>query len=226
MTSGIYRIELGNGWFYIGSSNNLSRRENQHLNALKRGDSHNVRMQRNWNKYKSFKFVILELCCENNLLIKEQALLNVYFKTSKCLNSIPVAGRTTGYKHTDAVKKILSKPKSDDHRKKLSDAMKTSSLATAHLKQLHQSQIGRHPSNATRKKMSKSGMDVPHSEETYAKVAAHLRRLNKSRIGLSHSAEHCAKLSAVRKGKKHSVETRLKMSAAAKAYHLRKAQAA
>lgn len=224
--TGIYRINLGNGLFYIGSSDDIQRRERQHISTLKYKTHRNKRMQRNWNKYQVFQFEVLELCSENDLLTKEQALLDVHFGTLKCANLVSIAGRTTGYKHTEATKKMLSRPRSEAARKKLSDAHKSSPRAMAHLKQLHEAQIGRHASIETRQKMSKSGMGVPHSAETRAKLKTHLTQLNKSRIGLSHSVEHCAKLSAARKGKKHSAKTKQRISNAKKSYWAaRKAQA-
>jgi len=212
--TGIYRINLGNGLFYIGSSDDIQRRERQHISTLKYQTHRNKRMQRNWNKYQVFEFEVLELCSENDLLTKEQALLDVYFGTSKCANLVSIAGRTTGYKHTKATKKMLSRPRSEATRKKLSEAMKTSLPAINHLKQLHETQIGRHPSKETREKMSRSGMGVPHSAETRAKLKIHLTQLNKSRIGMPQSAEQIRKSAAGRTGSRRSDATKAKMSIA------------
>jgi len=78
-TSGIYRIDLGNGWFYIGSAQNLERRKRQHRSALDRKDHFNRVMQRCWNKYGIFEFVILQKCATDELVIYEQTHLDKHF---------------------------------------------------------------------------------------------------------------------------------------------------
>ena len=85
---GIYKIiNLINGKFYIGSSNNLIKRWRDHLYRLRNNKHMNKHLQNAYNKYgeSSFAFVILE---SNNswsgeeLREKEQEYLDYYFENS------------------------------------------------------------------------------------------------------------------------------------------------
>ena len=72
MNSGIYRIDVGNGWFYIGQTANLIKRKSSHYRALKRKEHVNTIMQNCWNKYQVFEFTVLEKCDIPELLMREQ----------------------------------------------------------------------------------------------------------------------------------------------------------
>ena len=82
MNSGIYRIDLGNGWFYIGSAVNLSRREAVHRSTLNHGKHSNIKVQRCWNKYRVFVFNVLEICEKSELISREQFYLDKYFNNN------------------------------------------------------------------------------------------------------------------------------------------------
>jgi group I intron endonuclease len=74
MDIGIYRITCtGNNKCYIGQSIYLHRRENEHLNDLKRGKHHNRFLQNSYKKYgsDSIKFEIIELCEKSQLNKRE-----------------------------------------------------------------------------------------------------------------------------------------------------------
>ena len=58
MNSGIYQIVINNKG-YIGSTNNFSRRKNEHISLLKRNTHTNKKLQNSYNKYKKFNFNIL-----------------------------------------------------------------------------------------------------------------------------------------------------------------------
>ena len=130
-TSGTYRINLGNGWFYVGSSNNLGLRRRDHLTLLRNGHHKNEIVQRCFNKYGIFEFVILELCGEGDRISKEQDLLDAHCRETKCANiakdaRAPMLGR----KHTDATRKAISDkhigvPKSDAAKAAMSKAWET-----------------------------------------------------------------------------------------------------
>ncbi len=71
---GIYNIiHKESGKYYIGSSKDIKKRFNRHLNELKRNIHHNIYLQRAWNKYggKSFEFKIVEHCDKEVLFEKE-----------------------------------------------------------------------------------------------------------------------------------------------------------
>ena len=126
---GIYRIELGNGHFYIGSSADLDRRERHHRNDLLRGNHRNGKMQSCWNKYKVFEFTVLFECPVDELLQREQELIDMHFKEPKNANFAPTAGSALGVVHTADTRAKLSAlrkgiPKSPEWRAKISASQK------------------------------------------------------------------------------------------------------
>ena len=75
MKSCIYQIlNLVNGKFYIGHSQNYDTRWWEHERRLRKNRHDNIHLQRAWNKYGSenFEFILIELVSEENLLIREQ----------------------------------------------------------------------------------------------------------------------------------------------------------
>lgn len=157
--SGIYRIDLGNDWFYGGSSTNLDQRHRNHLREL-RADRHNNQiMQGCFNKYGVFEFVIVGLCPPSDILFLEQVWLDKNFLHPKCVNICRVAGNTAGYKHSIAA------------LNKMSEHAKTSPAAIAHQTELHNARIGTVHSAATRRQMSAKKIGIPRSSATKAKIA-------------------------------------------------------
>lgn len=79
---GIYRIfNSKNKKMYIGSSKNIGNRWRQHINNLNKNKHHSSKLQRAWNKVKDrsvFKFEILELVKEEDLLKIEQTYIDKY----------------------------------------------------------------------------------------------------------------------------------------------------
>lgn len=79
MTCGIYEIvNLITGQRYIGHSKEIEYRFYSHRLYLGYGTHHNPHLQASWNKYgkDSFEFSILEVCPEDQLLIREQDYLD------------------------------------------------------------------------------------------------------------------------------------------------------
>lgn len=77
---GIYEItNKDTGKRYIGSSKQIEKRWEQHLQALEKGEHHSILLQRAWNKYgkECFEFTVKEECKEEELLVKEQKYLNL-----------------------------------------------------------------------------------------------------------------------------------------------------
>jgi len=111
--SGVYRIDLGNGWFYVGSSNNLARREVEHRSGLVSGRHGNRVAQNVFNKYGEFSFTILGLYPVSEIIAREQEMLDAYHGDPKCANIALGAGRSmAGRKFTT------------EHRARISAALK------------------------------------------------------------------------------------------------------
>lgn len=203
MKSGIYRIEMGNGYFYIGSSVNLSNRRGCHLRNLERMEHRNIRMQHCWSKYGIFEFVVLEKCEVECLLSREQEWIDKNFADPKNLNIAPTAGSCLGRVLSPETRAKISsgnkgKVRSSDAKKKYSIARKGKKASSVALVNMSKAQKGRKGFSPT--------------PETRAKLSA----ANKGKTGYRHTAESLRKMSESQKGKKLSPETRKKISAAQK----------
>lgn len=87
--SGIYKITNNvNGKFYIGSSQNISRRWYDHKRELRIQKHHNKYLQRAWNKYgeENFSFEIVEECKVEELSDREQLYIEKYVNSDFCYN--------------------------------------------------------------------------------------------------------------------------------------------
>ena len=81
MNCGIYKIvNITNNKVYIGSSIDLSKREYKHNWMLINNIHDNTHLQNAFNKYgfENFKFQIIELCGENDLIVKENHHIRKY----------------------------------------------------------------------------------------------------------------------------------------------------
>lgn len=111
---GVYRItNIVNGKSYIGSSIDVANRFSEHKRTLKNESHRNIYLQRAWRKYgeDAFKFEMLEEVLEDEfLLTREQAWIDKLqcFQSENGYNICKIAGRTTGYKHTEESRKIIS----------------------------------------------------------------------------------------------------------------------
>ena len=198
-TSGIYRIDLGNNNFYIGSAVNLTSREQQHRNRLKRGVHHNIFVQNCWNKYGVFGFTVLEECVKDDLLLREQFYIDQHRDNPKMTNICLVAGSPLGIKHSDETRARMSavqmgRVHSDESRANQSAA-----------------QMGHGFSDEARANMSAAQKGRTISDEHRAKLSVAAR-------GRVHSDESRAKISEAQMGRVHSDETRTKSSLALLAY--------
>jgi group I intron endonuclease len=113
MISGIYKIiHKDSGKYYVGSSNNISRRWYIHKLYLNGNKHINSKLQRAWNKYgaDAFEFKVICQYEPSELLFIEQRFLDrAALDKSNCYNTsfnaiAPMAGRT----HTDEVKSRIS----------------------------------------------------------------------------------------------------------------------
>lgn len=86
MKCGIYQIlNTINNKRYIGSSKNLTHRLWEHKNKLSLGKHSNPHLQSAWNVYgdKAFKFSIIKICDEENLLGFEDYFIKTYISNNK-----------------------------------------------------------------------------------------------------------------------------------------------
>ncbi len=98
---GIYKIiNIVTGDYYIGSAINFKERKRRHFKDLKKDKHHSRYLQRSYNKHgkDNFKFEILEIISDKNLLIKKEQqymdFLNPTYNMSK------TAGSSLGVKHS------------------------------------------------------------------------------------------------------------------------------
>ena len=169
-TSGIYRIDLGNNNFYIGSAVNLARREQQHRSDLKREVHDNKFVQNCWNKYGVFGFTVLEECAKDDLLLREQFYIGQHRDNPKMTNICLVAGSPLGIKHSDETRARMSAV-----------------------------QMGRVHSDESRANQSAAQMGHGFSDETRARISATLKghvrsadyraNMSKLKLGLVQSDE-------------------------------------
>lgn len=134
MDSGIYKILCKtSGKFYIGSSQELSRRKIHHYNRLRANKHGNPHLQNSYNLYgeTNIIFEILETCDISNLLMTEQSYIDKYKNTGILFNVAEVAGASMRNKRHSM--KTIQKMKqkngqawkgkhlSEEHRKKISE---------------------------------------------------------------------------------------------------------
>lgn len=147
---GIYKIENKiNGHCYIGSSKNIKKRWYEHKRRLRNGKHHSIVLQRAWIKYgeDNFNFELLCNCLENKLLVKEQEYFD---KLNPEYVILKVAGRFTGYQHTEETKKIIREKRSKqviimtkERRNNISKSKKDIPLSDNHKKALSKSHKGK-----------------------------------------------------------------------------------
>lgn len=200
LKSGVYRIDLGNGWFYVGSACDLKRREGQHRSDLERKKHRNRIVQNVFNKYGAFEFIVLGRHPIDEILRYEQELLDEHCPHDKCANIATTAGSRLGVKHSDSA------------RAKMSAASKN--MSPTHRARLSAARMGKRHSDATRAKMRAA---------TAGKRPAVIARLDDVGRDSPFTDAHRAALSAARLGRKHTDATRAKMRSTASARYARRA---
>jgi group I intron endonuclease len=173
--AGVYAIQnLESGRMYVGSSNNIRRRWNEHRSMLDRSDHICHELQADWSTYGAgaFAFVILALSEDVAArIVLEQFYIDgsaVPYNTNKRAGS----GPRPGYRHTSESKlkmrqARLGKTHTPEAKAKLS-AYRTGRPNPVQADALR----GRKLSEETKAKMSAAKLGKHVSEETRAKLAA------------------------------------------------------
>ena len=175
MTSGIYRIDLGNDWFYIGSTVDIKRREREHRWKLDNKIQDNKKMQNVWNKYGVFEFTVLEECVKENLIIREQIYLDKHFGDANNVNLCSTAGSCLGVVRSAETKAKMAKAKrniSAETRAKISASLKGTVLSAKTRAKMVAAKKGKRHSAETKAKISASQKGKTASAETRAKMVA------------------------------------------------------
>lgn len=205
--SGVYRIDLGGGWCYVGSAQDLERRERQHLRHLRRGEHCNIIAQRAYNKYGEFSFTVLGRYPVDEILRREQDLLDEHHSDPKCANILPTAGSPLGMKHTDEARAKMSRAQKGTKRPPRTPEW-CAKISAGKKGKEHSPEARANMSAAQKGKKRK-----PRTPEHRAAISAG----SMGKKMPPQTPEHRAKVSAAAMGRKHTVESRAKMSAAATA---------
>lgn len=153
--SGIYRIKnIISNKEYIGQSINLSARKTQHFYKLRNGSHKNKDFQKDWDEYGEKSFLFeVILICEKNQLTYYEQKLVDIYNPSYNKCKICVDS-VRGFVHSQESRLNMS---------------------IAHL--------GKHPSEATRAKMSKNRIGMTHTQDELFKMSV-------SQKGRGFSEEH------------------------------------
>jgi group I intron endonuclease len=92
---GVYRwLCTVTGKSYVGSSQNLRRRKNEHVCKLRANKHENPKLQHAWNKYgpEAFQWEVLAYCAVPDLLSQEQLAMNAFDAVTSGYNISLIAG--------------------------------------------------------------------------------------------------------------------------------------
>ncbi len=207
--AGIYQIRcLISGKLYIGSSNALNKRWNEHRNKLSKGVHHSVLLQRAWEKHgpENFVFEILELIGDKEELIRVE---------QQYLDRLQTCDKTKGYN----IAKIADMPVGFDGRThtpetkaKMSNRAKGRIFTPETRAKMRATVTGRKMSVEARAKMSAFQKARKQTPEHRAKIAASIRspetraKMSATLRGRKHSPDHVANQAATLRGRKYTPE--------------------
>ncbi len=211
---GIYQITNNiNKKTYIGSSIDIMRRWAVHITQLNNNNHPNQKLQHSWNKHgeKSFIFTILSLCEHSELLVKEQAAMDLF---QPWFNIQPLAGvhqvrENNGMYGKQHSKETLEKMSSCKKGKPKSEETKAK-MRAARAKITQETALG------IRDKVKQS----PEARLARSERCKGSKPAGLTMAGKQHSEETKAKMSASQSGKPVSEEARQKISAKLKGVHL------
>ena len=195
---GIYCIvNLINGNNYIGSAYNIRGRYNEHFRNLRNGLHCNKHLLSAFGIYgeSNFEMNVLLICENFELLRYEQFFLD---SCKPEYNMCPTAGNMAGFIFSDESREKLSVshkgkwpeercvnmsfPKSEEHRKKISEALKCKKKSSEHVAKIANANRGRKVSEEQRIEL----INYRYTEKF--KINHHLGLLgNKNALGYRHS---------------------------------------
>ena len=143
----IYSItKITNGKKYIGSAISFEKRKRDHLNRLKNGKHHSIKLQNSYNKHGKdcFIFEIIEEVINIELLIEsEQKWID---KVNPEYNMTLIAGLNSH----------LGMKRSDETKKKISEALKGKKLSQDHKERIKKTMTGRKLPDAHKENLKKA----------------------------------------------------------------------
>lgn len=168
----IHRIKQGSApLYYVGQAFLGRKRFTQHLKDLRAGKHHCDRLQKSFNSsgIECFFVEVLELAenvpadakqARKAMAEREQLWIDL-FPISQLMNSLLIAESRIGLKHTPESRAKMSasgsgKPKSEEHRRKISEALKGKKKSPQAVARSAAGHKGISPSQETRAKMSAS----------------------------------------------------------------------
>lgn len=184
--SGIYKlVSKKTGEFYIGSSQKLRKRNQDHFSLIRNNKHPNRYLQSVWNKRNDIIFEIIERCSIESLVEREQ-----YYIDSLCpkYNLRPLAESNRGWKMPESAKRKLSRtnkgrPISEETKRKISKAnkgkLKGRKLPKSHVEAIRKVRTGWKLSSETKDKIREKALGRDLGKE--------LSDSTKRKIGLSSS---------------------------------------
>jgi group I intron endonuclease len=174
MNCGIYQIRnTKNDKIYIGSSKNIENRWLRHLQELRNGSHHNIKLQRAFNKYgeKSFVLEVVESTPDSLLLEREQYYLDELrpYETGYNIGKLASGGdNLTYHPHRDKIiRKIVEGVKK-------SKSQRTEEQKREYIRKITGSgnpNYGKRWNDEQRLKMSKRRKGAKASKETKEKIS-------------------------------------------------------
>ena len=180
MKAGVYKIvNVVNGKLYVGSSTDVKYRLWRHQHELLENKHENKHLQNAWNKYgrQSFVFEIILYCEENQLIEREQEMIDYYQSAKgKGYNLCSIAGNCLGIKRSQITREKMKGNTNGKGRKGSKHSQETKDVMSKAKVGKPSGMEGKHHSNSAKKLMSlaKLGKPSPRKGRTYKKLPSEL----------------------------------------------------
>lgn len=210
---------------YIGKSNFLERRIDNHLRELRNNRHGNKHLQKAWNKYGESNFIIEiieKIDNENILNDREIFWINAYSSHISKFGYNKTMGGDGGNTNEEIREKISNKLKGENHPLYGKTGKLSPNYGKKHSNEtkekIRKANTGKVISNQTREKLRLINLGKKHTEKTKVKISSSLMGEKNAFYGRRHTEEAKKKIGNKNKGnknffgKKHSEETKKKMS--------------